>query len=77
MNMINRLKWIPCDKELPTGKNNEIFCLVTCQEWDIFDSIWGEKEIRVLSYSTIAKQWNTKSDIKVLAWLPLPKPYEY
>ncbi len=76
MNIIDSIKWIPCDKELPNKTGDEIVCLVTCQEWDIFDSTWGNKEIRILSYSTITEQWNTKSDIRVLAWMPLPEPYE-
>ena len=46
------------------------------QEWDIFQGKWGDKEVQILSYSTSYKQWNTKSDIRVLAWSILPKPYE-
>ena len=76
MNTGDCMGWIPCDVKLPNGSEIEIACLVTCQEWDIFDSKWSNKEIRILSYSTIAKQWNTKSDIRVIAWMPLPKPYE-
>jgi hypothetical protein len=68
--------WIPCNKELPKGLEDEIACLVTCQEWDIFNNKWGSKEIRILSYSTIARQWNTKSDVRVIAWARLPTPYE-
>ena len=74
MNKSDSTKWIPCDKELPNGEKDEIACLVTCQEWDIFQGKWGDKEVQILSYSTSYKQWNTKSDIRVLAWSILPKP---
>ena len=76
MNKSDSTKWIPCDKELPNGETDEIACLVTCEEWDIFQGKWGDKEVQILSYSTSYKQWNTKSDIRVLAWSILPKPYE-
>ena len=67
------MKWITND--LPKGTEIDIPCLVTCREWDIFGNCWGEKEIRILSYSTLIGQWNTKADIKIEAWMPLPKPY--
>lgn len=70
------MNWIPCEKELPDVTEDEVVCLVTCQEWDLFDSKWGNKEVRVLSYSIKNEKWNTKSDIRVLAWMPLPLPYE-
>lgn len=70
------MNWIPCDNELPNGAEDEVVCLVTCQEWDLFDGKWGDKEVRILSYSIKKEQWNTKSDIRVLAWMPLPIPFE-
>lgn len=70
------MNWIPCNNELPNGAEDEVACLVTCQEWDLFDGKWGDKEVRILSYSIKREQWNTKSDIRVLAWMPLPIPYE-
>ena len=70
------MNWIPCDNELPNGAEDEVACLVTCQELDLFDCIWGDKEVRILSYSIKKEQWNTKSDIRVLAWMPLPIPFE-
>ena len=69
------MEWIPCDEDLPKGENCEIPCLVTCQEWDIFESRWKKSEIRVVSYSTKFNQWNTKSDIRIIAWMYLPSPY--
>ena len=45
------MNWIPCDNELPNGAEDEVACLVTCQEWDLFDGKWGDKEVRILSYS--------------------------
>lgn len=67
--------WKPYN--VPTGTEKNIPCLVTCREWDIFKGCWGEKEVRVLTYSTQENQWNTKADIKVEAWMYLPKTYEY
>ncbi len=75
MSKINSDFWIPCSDRLPSGDDSEIECLVTCREWDVFDGSWGEKEIRILSYSVQFKEWNTKADIKVEAWMYLPIPY--
>lgn len=66
--------WFPCDKVIPDVKQETSF-LVTCREWNIFEGTWGEREIRIVSYSPKAKAWNTKSDIKIEAWLPLPEIY--
>lgn len=76
MNNPNWGDWIPCDDRLPNGEITEILCLVTCREWDIFIGAWGRKEIRIISYSTKYNEWNTKSDIKIEAWMYLPKPYD-
>ena len=66
--------WFPCSEILPNVEAETPF-LVTCREWDIFENMWGRKEVRIISYSPKAKSWNTKSDIKVEAWLPLPEVY--
>ncbi|MDE6088845.1 MAG: DUF551 domain-containing protein [Oscillospiraceae bacterium] len=72
----NDLKeWIPCSSRMPYGIADEIQCLVTCKEWNIFDGKWEESKVRILSYSPKLSMWNTKSNIKVEAWMPLPKPY--
>lgn len=63
--------WIPCCDKLPDENKD---CLVTLREWDIFNGEWGEKEIRIMSYSK-KDGWNTKSDIVIEAWVYLPKPY--
>lgn len=68
--------WIPCQDSLPESKESVISCLVTCREWDIFNSCWGKKEIRIISFFTSTKSWNTKSDIRIEAWMYLPNPYE-
>lgn len=67
MNNKNTNFWIPCNVKMPNGVEIEIHCLITCQEWNIFDGKWSEKEVRILSYSTHRNEWNTKSDIKVEA----------
>lgn len=76
MNNINTNFWIPCNVKMPDGVEDEIRCLVTCREWNILDGKWSEKEVRILSYSTKRNEWNTKSDIKVEAWMPLPPTYQ-
>ena len=70
--------WIPCEESLPEGNDNEIPCLVTCSEWDIFDGYWGKKELRIISFITSTKTWNTKSAsvVRVDAWMYLPDPYK-
>lgn len=68
--------WIPCSEKMPTGDQNEIWCLVTCREWDIFGG-YGNSKVRVLSYMPKSKLWNVKSMLKVEAWMPLPEPYKY
>lgn len=71
----NLNEWIPCNKGMPDGTDDEIQCLVTCKEWNIFDAKWEQNEVRILSYSPKLGIWNTKSSIKVEAWMPLPEPY--
>lgn len=68
-------EWIPCAVRLPESIEEEILCLVTCKEWNIFTGNWGRKEVRILSYSTILHDWNIKSNIKVEAWVYLPEPF--
>lgn len=75
MNSTDFGNWIPCTDRLPNGNSIDVSCLVTCREWDLFSGSWGEKEIRILSFSIKKNEWNTKSDIKVEAWMPLPKTY--
>mgnify|MGYP003196931292 CR=1 FL=1 len=67
--------WIPCNIQMPIGDGDEIQCLVTCREWDIFQGKWGELQVCILSYSLKMKMWNTKSDVEVFAWMPLPSPF--
>ena len=67
--------WIPCSDRLPNGNEAEIPCLVTCRERDLFSGRYGEKEVQILSFSIKDIDWNTKADIIVEAWTPLPKPY--
>lgn len=75
MNYSHQLNWIPCEEFLPEGNDNEIPCLVTCREWDIFDGCWGKTEIRIISFIKKNKTWNTKSDVIIDAWMYLPSPY--
>lgn len=62
--------WIPCAERLPEEKSDSYICtctdghrtMVTCVKWQ-----------------NKLKRWDltgTRSFWKVLAWMPLPKPYE-
>ena len=66
--------WIPCSERMPDGEN-EIYCLVTCQEWDMFYGDWGKPHLKILSYLPAYGIWNIKTHIKVSAWMPLPEIY--
>lgn len=70
-----KMKWIPVAERLPDGSANEIFCLVTCREWNVIVGQWGRDSVRILSYFPKEKMWNTKAMIEVNAWMPLPDPY--
>jgi len=71
--------WNLCSEKMPVGSGNEVLCLVICREWDIFERHWGREELRILAYNFNHSDWNTKSDIKVEAWMytsPLIGEYE-
>ena len=68
-------EWIPCSERMPDGDKNEIYCLVTCREWDMFEDDWGNVKIKILSYLPKAKIWNIKTPVDVKAWMLLPEPY--
>ena len=70
-------QWIPCSERLPEyGDYRESMeCLDGCV-WYFTDK--GLMGLGYYYYST--KEWSTlrdlKPDGKVIAWMPLPKPYE-
>lgn len=60
-------KWIPCEKELPELKTE---CLITYLSWS------GNPVIDIDSYDYDGEDgWFSHMD-KVIAWMPLPDPYE-
>ena len=66
-------EWIDCKSRLPDSISPY---LVSYRQWNIFEHRYNEREIRILMYIPKYKMWNTKSPIKVEAWMPLPEPYE-
>ena len=70
-------KWIPCDEALPKGNSGELIpCLVTCRDWDVFKGCYGNKYAQVIDFNIKHGVWNTKSMIKIEAWMLIPKLYE-
>ena len=67
-------EWIPCSERMPDGDKNEIYCLVTCREWDMFeDALSSTVHFRVLQYLPDVGCWNVKTPVQVLAWMPIPE----
>jgi len=70
-------KWIPCSERLPVDDDyrESMECLDGCV-WYFTDT--GSMGLGYYYYST--KEWSTlrdlKPDGKVIAWMPLPKPYQ-
>lgn len=70
-------KWIPCRERLPVDDDyrESMECLDGCV-WYFTDK--GSMGLGYYYYST--KEWSTlrdlKPDGKVIAWMPLPEPYE-
>ena len=67
--------WIPCSERLPEHSENDDYYLVTiqCEHYDGWDDY-------VTGFAEWTKNgWDELScyigQIKVIAWMPLPKPY--
>ena len=68
-------QWIPCSERLPEHPENDDYYLVTiqCEHYDGWDDY-------VTGFAEWTKNgWDELScyigQIKVIAWMPLPKPY--
>lgn len=68
-------QWIPCSERLPEHPENDDYYLVTiqCEHYDGWDDY-------VTGFAEWTKHgWDELScyigQIKVIAWMPLPKPY--
>ena len=70
------MDWIPCHERLPKSTEPEILCLVTYQDYNVFESKWNSRKIGIMSYLTKYGIWNTKALTNVLAWIPSPEPYK-
>lgn len=60
--------WIPCDEGLPDETGDYLVTIY-----------WNERimiDIGEIDCDGIFKKWNYKSEVKVLAWMPLPEPYK-
>ena len=68
-------KWIPVSERLPKG---EMACLVYGKMHFIPDHV-NEKDwfydYSIGCFNPVVG-WSTRGDMEVLAWMPLPKPYE-
>ena len=60
--------WIPCIDLLPEESGEYL----TCVEYD------GDRFIAIdeIDCDGIIKEWNCSTDYKVIAWKPLPQPYQ-
>ena len=73
---VEQSRWIPCSERLPEHPENNDYYLVTiqCEHYDGWDDYvtgfaeWTKHGWDELSYYI--------GQIKVVAWMPLPKPYE-
>ena len=78
MHYVNQ-KWIPCNERLPNNMD-DVLC---CYEYKVTAGRYkGElsKYYGVCFYSKYHKKWfgeeKLDSNRKVVAWMPLPEPYE-
>lgn len=58
-------RWIPCSEGYP---EHRVYVLVA------YKPVYGIPDIGITWYSKSEEKWNTSRE--VLAWMPLPKPYE-
>lgn len=58
-------RWIPCSEGYP---EHRVYVLVA------YKPVYGIPDIGITWYSKSEGKWNTSRE--VLAWMPLPKPYE-
>ena len=76
---INQLAngWIPCGERLPDiGDYNEYpINLVTLENGDVCLGVYRNLERKWLTRMSMGEQWYT-SNHTVLAWQPLPSPYQ-
>lgn len=60
-------EWIPCSERLPKSKREEVV-----RSWYITTLATGAVVEKCFDF--IKKEWVT--DIEVIAWMPLPKPFK-
>ena len=62
IDIVERMRWIPVEERLPDP--DDCYCLVTTSD--------GEIDVRGYDYS---KGWGWDGFERIIAWMPLPKPY--
>lgn len=43
-------QWIPCSERLPESEEPEVLCLVTYQDYDVFEGKYGYRKLGIMSY---------------------------
>ena len=68
--IVKAQQWIPCSTALPSKYDNY---LITTEDGMVVFGVYDPREKQWCRYDSIKSWW--LYGIKVLAWIPLPKPY--
>lgn len=64
-------QWIPCSERLPEEKGEYLVTYHPCY----WDNVWDDIKVGIDSFRG-KTAWAKKKHQRVIAWMPLPKPYE-
>lgn len=73
---INELRWIPVEKELPETRKDVLICIDRTMAIKVAHIVYGTRDV---NYDESKYIWWTGGVLMpedVIAWRPLPKPYE-
>ena len=65
--------WIPCSERLPEGKQR---CLTTAKIYFVPDHVDEEDNYIGVAIDTYFEKFGWSSNPEVIAWQPLPKPFQ-